>query len=235
MRADTLKALVEARAAKEAVLLATALGGDSEILISLADLEAESTDLPENVQAEALAALMSDKARTVEADGQKWFLNPFNPPLRLIIIGAVHISQPLAAMAGLAGYDVTIIDPREAFASPERFPDTAYPNLTLVCAWPDEALAELKLDTRSALVTVTHDPKLDDPALHVGLRSPAFYIGALGSKKTQGARVERLKQAGFSDNEIGRIHGPIGLAIGARSPAEIAVSILAEMTETLRT
>ncbi|MEP2283868.1 MAG: XdhC family protein, partial [Nitratireductor sp.] len=142
----------------------------------------------------------------------------------------VHIAQPLSKMAELANYDVTVIDPRTAFASEERFPGA-----TLVTEWPDEAMERVDLDTRTAVVTLTHDPKLDDPGLHAALKSPCFYIGALGSRKTHGSRVERLKEVGFSDEDIARIHGPVGLNIGARSPAEIAISIMAEMTERLRT
>ena len=153
----------------------------------------------------------------------------FNPPLDLAIIGAVHIAQPLARMAALADYAVRIIDPRTAFATEERFPDVA-----LSHEWPDEALALKPLTARSAIVALTHDPKLDDPALTVALRSPAFYIGALGSRQTHARRLERLKEAGFSDADLARIHGPIGLKIGARSPAEIAVSVLGEMTAILR-
>ena len=132
-------------------------------------------------------------------------------------------------MGRIAGYDVTVVDPRTSFASPERFPE-----MRLLTSWPDEAMAALAPDARTAIVTLTHDPKLDDPALQAALRSPAFYIGALGSKKTHASRVARLSDAGFSQDEIARIHGPVGLAIGARSPAEIAISIMAEITETLR-
>jgi xanthine dehydrogenase accessory factor len=174
-------------------------------------------------------AARRDQSTTVEADGKDWFLTVFNPPLELVVIGAVHIAQPLSEMAKLAGYNIRIIDPRTHFASAERFP-----GVTLVHAWADEALAENPLGARSALVALTHDPKLDDPALIIALRSPAFYVGALGSKKTHAKRLERLKEAGFSDQELERLHAPIGLAIGARSPAEIAISILAEITRDLR-
>ena len=153
----------------------------------------------------------------------------FNPPLDLVIVGAVHIGQRLAQMAALAGYAVRVIDPRSAFATPERFPDAA-----LMQDWPDEALARSPLGSRSALVALTHDPKVDDPALIAALRSNCFYIGALGSKKNHAGRLARLRQHGFSDSDLARIRGPVGLAIGARSPAEIAISILAEMTQTLR-
>ncbi|PKQ14052.1 MAG: XdhC/CoxI family protein [Alphaproteobacteria bacterium HGW-Alphaproteobacteria-1] len=161
-------------------------------------------------------------------DGET-FVAIHNPPLRLIIVGAVHIAQALVPMARTLGYDPVVIDPRESFASPARFPDTR-----LMPDWPDEAVAALGLDARTALVLLTHDPKLDDPALMAALRSEVFYIGALGSTRTHGKRVVRLAEAGFSEAEIARVHGPVGLDIGAAGPAEIAVSILAEMTRVLR-
>ena len=164
----------------------------------------------------------------VDADGRT-FVAIHNPPLRLAIVGGVHIAQALVPMARLAGYDPVIIDPRAAFGSEARFPGERVIN-----DWPDEALAEVGLDTRTALVLLTHDPKLDDPALHLALRSGAFYIGALGSTRTHAKRVARLEEAGFGADDIARIHGPIGLDIGAASPAEIAVSILGEMVQTLR-
>jgi len=147
-----------------------------------------------------------------------------------VIVGAVHIAQALVPMAKIAGYDPAIVDPRETFGAASRFPGE-----TLLNDWPDEAVAKLGLDGRTALVLLTHDPKLDDPALELALRSGCFYIGALGSTRTQAKRVERMTAAGFSEAEIGRIHGPVGLDIGASGPAEIAVSILAEMTRVLRT
>ena len=157
------------------------------------------------------------------------FINIHNPPLRLIVVGAVHIAQALIPMARIAGYDPAIIDPRETFGSEARFPGER-----LLNDWPDEAVDALGLDTRTALVLLTHDPKLDDPALERALRSGCFYIGALGSTRTHAKRVARLTEAGFSDAEIAQIHGPIGLNIGAAGPAEIAVSIIAEMTQVLR-
>jgi xanthine dehydrogenase accessory factor len=159
----------------------------------------------------------------------EWFLGVHNPPLRMAVIGGVHIAQALAPMAELAGYDLAVIDPREAFASEARFPSAR-----LSHEWPDEALAAFAPDSRSAVVTLTHDPKLDDPAIGVALRSPAFYVGCLGSTRTHAKRVERLKAAGFGEAEIARIHAPIGADIGASTPAEIAVAILAEITERLR-
>jgi xanthine dehydrogenase accessory factor len=164
----------------------------------------------------------------VEDDGET-FVAVHNPPLRLVVVGAVHIAQALVPMAQLAGYDPAVIDPRAAFASPERFP-----GVTLLEDWPDEAVAALGLDARTALVLLTHDPKLDDPALAAGLRQKCFYIGALGSKRTHAKRVERMLAAGFGEPDTARIHGPVGLDIGAAGPAEIAIAILAEMTAVLR-
>ena len=164
----------------------------------------------------------------VEEDGQT-FVAIHNPPLRLALVGGVHIAQALVPMARLAGYDPVIIDPREAFGSAARFPGERVIN-----DWPDDALAEVGLDTRTALVLLTHDPKLDDPALHLALNSGAFYIGALGSTRTHAKRVARLEEAGFGPEQIARIKGPVGLDIGAASPPEIAVSILAQMVQTLR-
>ncbi|MEX0349760.1 MAG: XdhC family protein [Paracoccaceae bacterium] len=163
-----------------------------------------------------------------EEDG-KTFVAVHNPPLRLIVVGAVHIAQALVPMARIAGYDPVIIDPREAFASSERFPGER-----ILTDWPDEGVAEIGLDTRTALVLLTHDPKLDDPALQAALRADVFYIGALGSKRTHAKRVARMQEAGFTEDQVACIHGPIGLDIGAAGPSEIAVAILAQMTAVLR-
>ena len=226
MDAALLNQLVRARAEKRPVALATRLTDGIQKLVYPSDKSEENWLI--NAIHEVLSG---DKGAVVSApDGAEWFLNPFNPPLRLILVGAVHIAQPLARMAALAGYDVTVVDPRTSFASAERFP-----GMTLVTDWPDEAMAALAPDARTAIVTLTHDPKLDDPALQAALKSPAFYIGALGSKKTHAARLARLTEAGFGESETDRIHGPVGLSIGAKSPAEIAISIMAEITETLRT
>jgi xanthine dehydrogenase accessory factor len=204
---------------------AVAQGGDhlTEILID------PSTDKSPLGLAAAEAA-RTDRSGEMEIDGQSWFLEVHNPPLELIIVGAVHVAQALAPMALLADYRVHLIDPRPAFASEARFP-----GVELVHAFPDEALAGIKLGSRSALVVLAHDPKIDDPGLIAALQSPAFYIGALGSRRTHAARLARLAGAGFTPESVSRIRGPVGLAIGARSPAEIAISILAQMTETLRT
>ncbi len=163
----------------------------------------------------------------VEEDGR--FVAIHNPPLRMVVVGAVHIAQALVPMARIAGFDPVIVDPRAAFGSEARFPGE-----TIVDEWPDEAIQQIGLDARTALVLLTHDPKLDDPALHIALKSNVFYIGALGSTRTHGKRVERLTDAGFSEAEIARIHGPVGLDIGAASPSEIAVSIMGEMLRVLR-
>ena len=152
-----------------------------------------------------------------------------SPPLRLFVVGAVHIAQALAPMASLLGYAVTVIDPRRAFVTAERFPD-----VTVVTEWPDEALVAAELDARSAVVTLTHDPKLDDPALHVALASPAFYIGSLGSRRTHARRIDRLTEAGFTPETLARIHAPVGLDIGAVTAGEIAASIAAELTASFR-
>ncbi len=177
-------------------------------------------DLPERFDADRSGFDAEDPLR---------FLTVHTPPLRLAVVGGVHIAQPLCRMAREAGYDVTVIDPREAFASPERFPGER-----LVHDWPDAALEAHGLDIRTGVVLLTHDPKLDDPALRVALRSDAFYIGALGSTRTHAKRMSRLGEAGLSEREIARIDAPVGLDIGARTPAEIALAVLAEMTERLR-
>jgi xanthine dehydrogenase accessory factor len=174
-------------------------------------------------------ALAEDKNQSVESADGAVFIEVFNPRLRCIIVGAVHIAQPLARMAAIDGFIVTVVDPRTAFATDERFP-----GIEVSTEWPDEALEKLKPNRRTAVVTLTHDPKLDDPALSVALKSDAFYIGALGSKRTHAARLQRLKELGFGDNEMSRIRGPVGLDIGAISPAEIAVSILAQIVLALR-
>lgn len=213
IEAGLLEDLVAARAARRPVALAT----DTEHWRrELLPYEADP------------ARFDADRSGCDEANPAR-FVAIHNPPLRLAIVGAGHIAQPLAAMAEQAGYDVTLIDPREAFASEARFPGRR-----LVHDWPDKALAAHGLDSRTAVVTLTHDPKIDDPALAAAIRSPVFYIGALGSTRTHAKRVARLRAAGLGKRQIARIDAPIGLAIGARSPAEIAIAILAQMTERLR-
>lgn len=222
MRREILQALNEARRAGRAIVRATDLATGEELLI---DPAADGSPLG----TAAAGAARADTSGPAQIGGRSWFLAVFNPPLDLVIVGAAHIAQPLVAMAREAGYGVRIVDPRTAFATPARFPGVAISH-----AWPDEALAKAPLGGRSAIVFLSHDPKIDDPGLIAALRSDCFYIGTLGSKKTQAARGARMREAGFGDNELARIHGPVGLDIGARSPAEIAVSILAEMTLVLR-
>ena len=223
MKQAILEQLLADREAQTPVVLATVMQDGEERLIYPAPAGADP------LNEAAATALLEDKSRLVDTDQGQTFLHAFNPPLKLLVIGAVHIAQPLAQMAAVTGYDVTIIDPRGAFVSEERFP-----GLSVRPEWPDEALIKLGLDHRTAVVTLTHDPKIDDPALHIALRAPVFYIGCLGSSRTHGLRVERLRADGFTAAEIGRIHGPIGLDIAAKSPAEIAVAILAEVTQALR-
>lgn len=211
MPVEMLEALVAARAARQK-------------LAYVVDLQ----DWTRRLDSQDFVARFASDRTGVEPDGQT-FVTIHNPPLRLAIVGAVHIAQALAPMARIAGYDPIIIDPRGAFGSEARFPGER-----LINDWPDDALEEVGLDSRTALVLLTHDPKLDDPALHIALKSEAFYIGALGSTRTHGKRVERLTEAGFSEADIARIKGPVGLDIGAASPAEIAVSILGQMVQTLR-
>jgi xanthine dehydrogenase accessory factor len=228
MKRDLLEQLQRDRAEKRPVVLATFLRTGEQRLLYLVGKKGLK-DIDPRIGEAARAALLEDRPRTVETEQGPLFLNVFNPPLRLILVGAVHIAQALVPMAQLAGYEVIVIDPRSAFGSVERFPGVQLSN-----DWPDEAMAQLRPDLRTALVTLTHDPKIDDPALVAGLKSDVFYIGALGSKKTHGSRVERLTAAGFGPEDIARIHGPVGLGIGAKSPAEISISILAQMTAALR-
>jgi xanthine dehydrogenase accessory factor len=228
MKRATLERLLKDRAAKHAVVLVTDLQSGAQALVYPQETFGDLT-LDGDALARVRQALEADESGTLELGGRRLFLQAQNPPLRLIIIGAVHIAQTLAPMAALAGYSVTIIDPRRAFATDTRFPD-----VKLVGEWPDEAMASMTLDRRTAVVTLTHDPKLDDPALQTALKADVFYIGALGSRKTHAARLGRLKAAGLGDIDTARIHGPVGLDIGALSPAEIAVSILAQITAVLR-
>ncbi len=227
MTKDLLARLLADVAAKKTVVVATDLATGEARLVH--PFEAEPGADPAVVAAARDAAL-HDESTKLEREGRgPVFLRVFNPPVLVIIVGAVHIAQSLAPMVRLAGYDAVVVDPRRAFATEARFD-----GVPLVREWPDEALARLGLGRRTALVTMTHDPKIDDPALAAALRSEAFYVGSLGSKKTQAARRERLKGMGFTDAELDRIRGPVGLSIGARSPGEIAVSILSQLVQALR-
>jgi xanthine dehydrogenase accessory factor len=223
MTPDLLQRLLAARAAKRPVALLTRLPDGTQLLFP------EDAAPPELAEA-AQAALQDDASRTVDVGNEQWFVAVENPPLRLIVIGAVHIAQALVPMALPLGFAVTVVDPRRAFATEERMGD----RVTISTDWPDEAMAALAPDVRTAVVTLTHDPKLDDPALEVALRSPAFYIGSLGSRRTHAKRVARLTEAGLTEAEIARIHAPVGLDIGAVTAPEIAVSILAQIVSSRR-
>ncbi len=222
MTPDLLARLEQARAAQRPVVLATRLPSGEQVLLP-------GDDAPPGLAAAAEAALRADRSQVVEADGAQWFLHAYNPPLRLVVVGAVHIAQALVPMAAGLGYGVTVADPRRAFASDERFP-----GVTVSTDWPDEALGALRPDSRTAIVTLTHDPKLDDPALDRALRSEAFYVGALGSRKTHAARLGRLREMGHEDTALARIRGPVGLDIGAVTAPEIALSILAQIVAVRR-
>lgn len=223
MQLALLKALNEERAARRAAVVVTALASGEQRLV-------KASAVAKDELREAIGKrLRSGKSGTEETASEKYFLTVFVPPPRLVITGAVHISQELAPMAQRLGYDVVIVDPRTAFATPERFA-----GVKLLADWPDKVLPSLDIDAHTAFAALTHDPKIDDPALLHAFSKDCFYIGALGSKKTHATRLERLKAQGAADAQISRIHAPIGLAIGAVSPAEVAVSILAEITTRLR-
>lgn len=224
MRIEDLKRLNEERVARRSVLLMTDLGsGEGHVI-------AEGDTVDPLLQDAVEKAFRSGKSGLVEIDQLKLFLNVQVPPPRIVVIGAVHISQALAPIAKLAGYDVRIIDPRTAFATEERFA-----GIDLVADWPEDVLKERPLDAFTALVAVTHDPKIDDFPIAEALRTGCFYVGALGSRKTHAKRVERLQSMGFSDQGIARIDAPIGLDIGAQSPAEIAVAVMGAIIKAFRT
>lgn len=218
MKTEILKAILEARRNRRSVAVVTDLASNAQRVISRAEAD-EALD----------RRFRFDQSGTEKSETGENFVAIHNPPLRLVIIGAVHIAQSIIPMAQAANYDVTVVDPRGAFATGARFP-----GVTLIEDWPQDVLPKLALDARTGFVALTHDPKIDDPALELALRSEVFYIGALGSKKTQSSRMERLQAAGFDEAKLARIHGPIGLKIGAVGAPEIAISIIAEMTQSLR-
>ena len=227
-----IKIFIEKANARQTLSLLT----DDRPLASVTDIESGAHSfvsdkkvegelgLSEEMLGNVRQAIRDDRSKIYKADNQSFFAQVFNKPLRMLIVGAVHISQALAPMAEAAGFGVTIIDPRGSFAT-----DTRFPNINLVDEWPDDAMKVLEPDARTAVVTLTHDPKLDDPALEIALKSNAFYIGSLGSRRTHASRLERLTELGFGQEDFARIKGPIGLDIGATSPAEIAVSVLAQI------
>ena len=222
MTPTTLAALRAARRDAQPLVLATRLPDGLQRLLP-------DPDAPTPLADAAAHALQRDASGTVTLDGATWFLQVQNPPVRLVLVGAVHIAQALVPLARPLDMAVTVVDPRRSFASPERFPDVA-----LRTDWPDEALEALAPDARTAVVTLTHDPKLDDPALDRALRGAAFYVGALGSRKTHAARLERLRALGHGDAALARIRGPVGLRLGAVSAPEIALSVLAEIVAVRR-
>ncbi|RWM14982.1 MAG: XdhC family protein [Mesorhizobium sp.] len=218
-----LKTLNEERRARRAVVVVTDLGDGRDRIVC------EGDQVAGDLGAAIANAFRTGNSRSVDAEGRTFFLNAHLPRPRLVLIGAVHISQALAPMARIAGYPVEIIDPRTAFATPERFPDVA-----LHAEWPEDVLKHAPLDSYTALAAVTHDPKIDDFALKAALDARCFYVGALGSRKTHAKRVERLLALGAGVNQVARIHAPIGLDIGAASPAEIAVAVLAQTIHAFR-
>ena len=223
MRIDELTRLNEARTARKAVVVATDLAEGTVRILP------EGEPVEGALGEEVAKPLRSGKAGAVDVEGRSLFLNVYLPPPRIVVIGAVHITQALARLAPVAGYDLVIIDPRTAFATEERFE-----GLTLVADWPEDVLKQQPLDAYTALVAVTHDPKIDDFPLSAALTTGCFYVGALGSRKTHAKRVERLKELGHDDAEIARIAAPIGLDIGAATPAEIALAILAQIVQAFR-
>lgn len=225
MKAKLLRDVLDAREARRGVVRLLWVGSGEERLVDAT----AAADLPNALREAVDASLLSDKACLVDSDGASVFVHPVSPSLRLAIVGAVHIAQRLSLLAQDLGYQVTVIDPRRGFLTEARFP-----GVERCFDWPDVALERFAPDARSAVVTLSHDAKIDEPALEVALRSDCFYVGALGSKRTQARRKERLVEAGVASEALARVHGPVGLDLGAKSPAEIALSIAAELTATLR-
>lgn len=228
MKLALLERLLATARTSAPVAVVTHLATGAQALVSKSVSEGELT-LGSDELTRVLQSLDDDRSGTMETGAGLLFVEVWNPKPRLLVIGAVHTAQELVPLARSAGYEVTVIDPRTAFGTSARFPDTTIRN-----DWPDEAVPALAPDRRTAILTLTHDPKIDDPALQAALRSDAFYIGALSSRRTHAKRIERLREAGFDDAAIARIRGPVGLAIGAQTPVEIAISIIAEITAVLR-
>ncbi len=228
MKSNVLAGILEAKRAKVPIALLTELRSGEQIVVGAASAPEDAGIDPAAIR-RSRELLAEDRSERFDAASGPVFIQVFNPPFKLILVGAVHLAQPLAQLGALAGYEILIIDPRAAFAESARFA-----GLKVDSRWPDAALAEIAADRRTALVTLTHDPKLDDPALAWALRSPASYIGALGSRKTHESQLDRLAQRGFAATECARIHSPVGLSIGAATPAEIAISIMAQITQTRR-
>ncbi len=211
------------------VALVTELGSGKQTVIEEPDNQF-GDNLPSKIAIDARMFLLADINSKIEYDNKTYFVQSYNPPVELYIVGAVHITQSLAYIANISGYNVNIVDPRRGFANSNRFPDVEISN-----EWPDDYFKDISLTNRAAIITLSHDPKIDDPALEYAIESPVFYIGSLGSKRTHSKRLSRLKKLGFSENQLNRIHSPVGFDIGAKSPAEIAISIMAEITHVRNT
>jgi xanthine dehydrogenase accessory factor len=228
MRGEILTRLQALRQQMQSVALVTRLDDGVQAFVTEDLVEGELSMMGDTIST-VRQRISEDWSGVIFENGIKIFVRIYSTPLRLILIGAVHVSQALIPMATLLGFDVTVVDPRTSFASDERFPD-----VTMLTDWPDQAMRTLKPDAHTAVVTLTHDPKLDDPALREVLATNAFYIGSLGSKRTHASRLERLRAEGIDDETLSRIHAPVGLHLGGRQPAEIALSIIAEIVQTLR-
>ena len=227
MKRELLNAVVQARHRKQPLVLARGLTSGRQFIVTREGFSGDVDDIEPALRDTARAALDMEGASTFETDADRFLLQSLVAAPRMVIIGAVHIAQALIPMASRAGYDICLIDPRTAFANAERFPDIEIDN-----RWPDEVMAELSMDAHTAVVTLSHDPKIDEPALQAAMKSDAFYIGALGSKGNHAKRLQRLAAQGFSQEQLDRIFGPIGLPLGGRSPAEIAVAILAQVIQS---
>ena len=226
MKRDLLDALVTHRRNGEAVVLVRGLTSGRQFIVTARDTHGDADDLDPALRDAARAAIDKEGARSIDSDGERYLLQTLVAPPRIVVVGAVHIAQALIPMAQRAGYEVYLVDPRTAFANAERFPGIEIDN-----RWPHEVMPELKLDSQTAVVTLSHDPKIDEPALQAAMDSDAFYIGALGSRGNHAKRRERLKERGYPEQQVDRIFGPIGLPLGGRAPAEIAVATLAQIVE----
>lgn len=226
MQIETLKRINSNCSSAHPVALLTDIKNSEQFLYKA---EEPNDAFPEQYRSLAIQALQEDRCLLQENESEQVFVQPLNPPLRMIIVGAVHIAEDLLVLASRCGFAPVLVDPRQAFANEKRFPGTEISN-----DWPDVALTELAPDSRTAIITLSHDPKIDDPALEVALKSDAFYIGSLGSRRTHASRLQRLEEKQFDKMQQDRINGPIGLDIGAKATAEIAVAIMAEVIAAYR-